>query len=101
MLIFIAFNLCVKAQTIGYTYKALAAEGCSIKYSVTKQDSVYYIIVTVRSDRLNFLKESTFWLKTFDGDIIKLRGEVKLLQSSFFYYNTKIRTYVCIIKTRI
>ena len=48
MLIFIAFNLCVKAQTIGYTYKALAAEGCSIKYSVTKQDSVYYIIVTVR-----------------------------------------------------
>ena len=47
MLIFIAFNLCVKAQTIGYTYKALAAEGCSIKYSVTKQDSVYYIIVTV------------------------------------------------------
>ena len=76
MLIFIAFNLCVKAQTIGYTYKALAAEGCSIKYSVTKQDSVYYIIVTVRSDRLNFLKESTFWLKTFDGDIIKLWGEV-------------------------
>ena len=44
MLIFVAFNLCVKAQTIGYTYKALAAEGCSIKYSVTKQDSVYYII---------------------------------------------------------
>ena len=80
MLIFIAFNLCVKAQTIGYTYKALAAEGCSIKYSVTKQDSVYYIIVTVRSDRLNFLKESTFWLKTFDGDIIKRyqqRGEKK------------------------
>ena len=76
MLIFVIFNLCVKAQTIGYTYKALAAEGCSIKYSVTKQDSVYYIIVTVRSDRLNFLKESTFLLKTFDGDIIKLRGKV-------------------------
>lgn len=76
MLIFVAFNLCVKAQTVGYSHKALAAEGCYIKYSVTKQDSTYYIIVTVRSDRLNFLKESTFLLKTFDGDIIKLRGEV-------------------------
>ena len=76
MLIFVIFNLCVKAQTIGYTYKALAAEGCNIKYSVTKQDSIYYIIVTVRSDRLNFLKESTFLLKTFDGDVIKLRGEI-------------------------
>ena len=25
-----------KAQTVGYTYKALAAEGCNMKYSVAK-----------------------------------------------------------------
>lgn len=62
------------AQTVGYTYKPLAAEGCSMKYSVAKQDSSYYIIATVKSDRLNFLKESTMLLKTFDGEVIKLYG---------------------------
>lgn len=40
-----------RAQTVGYSYKPLAAEGCSMKYSVTRQDSVYYIIATVKSDR--------------------------------------------------
>ena len=28
----------VTAQTVSYTYKALAAEGCSMKYSVAKQN---------------------------------------------------------------
>ena len=64
------------AQTIGYTYKPLAAEGCSMKYSVAKLDSTYYIIATVKSDRLNFLKESTMLLKTFDGEVIKLYGNL-------------------------
>lgn len=64
------------AQTVGYTYKPLSAEGCNIKYSVAKQDSSYYIIATVKSDRLNFLKEPTMLLKTFDGEIIKLFGSL-------------------------
>lgn len=68
--------LTLKAQTVGYTYKALAAEGCSAKYSVTKQDSSYYIVVTVKSDRLKFLKESTMMIKTFNGDILKLDGSL-------------------------
>lgn len=45
-----------------------------MKYSVAKQDTAYYIIATVKSDRLNFLKESTMLLKTFDGEVIKLYG---------------------------
>lgn len=64
----------INAQTVGYTYRPLAAEGCNMKYSVTKQDTTYYIIATVKSDRLNFLKESTMLLKTFDGEVIKLYG---------------------------
>lgn len=64
----------INAQTVGYTYRPLAAEGCNMKYSVTKQDTAYYIIATVKSDRLNFLKESTMLLKTFDGEVIKLYG---------------------------
>ena len=65
-----------RAQTVGYSYKPLAAEGCSMKYSVTRQDSVYYIIATVKSDRLTFLKESTMLIKNFDGEVIKLQGSL-------------------------
>ena len=68
------FSANINAQTVGYTYRPLAAEGCNMKYSVVKQDTAYYIIATVKSDRLNFLKESTMWLKTFDGEVIKLYG---------------------------
>jgi len=64
------------AQTVEYTYKPLAAEGCSVKYCVTKQNNAYYILVTVHSDRLMFLKESTFLLKTIDGETIKLNGNL-------------------------
>lgn len=64
----------INAQTVGYTYRPLAAEGCNMKYSVVKQDMAYYIIATVKSDRLNFLKESTMLLKTFDDEVIKLYG---------------------------
>lgn len=64
----------INAQTVGYTYRPLAAEGCNMKYGVAKQDTAYYIIATVKSDRLNFLKESTMLLKTFDGEVIKLYG---------------------------
>lgn len=64
----------INAQTVGYTYRPLAAEGCNMKYSVVKQDTAYYIIATVKSDRLNFLKESTMLLKTFDGEVVKLYG---------------------------
>ena len=64
----------INAQTVGYTYRPLAAEGCNMKYSVVKQDTAYYIIATVKSDRLNFLKESTMLLKTFDGEVIKRYG---------------------------
>ena len=53
------WGLTVNAQTIGYTYKALAAEGCNMKYSVAKQDTMYSIVATVRSDRMSFLSEPT------------------------------------------
>ena len=52
----------VTAQTVSYTYKALAAEGCSMKYSVAKQNEKFYIIATVQSDRMKFLKESTMMI---------------------------------------
>lgn len=76
LIIFLALGLETFAQTVGYSYRPLASEGCNMKYSVTKQDTTYYIIVTVRSDRLKFLKESTFLIKNFDGKIVKLHGDL-------------------------
>lgn len=74
--ILLTFTVPSKAQTVGYTYKALAAEGCNMKYSVVKQDTTYYIIATVRSDRMNFLNESTMKIRTFNDDVITLKGKV-------------------------
>ena len=64
------------AQTVGYTYKALAAEGCNMKYSVSKQDTMYSIVATVRSDRMNFLSEPTMKIRTFSGKYLELKGTV-------------------------
>ncbi|MDO5446617.1 MAG: hypothetical protein Q4F34_02425 [Prevotellaceae bacterium] len=73
---FLTVSIYATAQTVGYTYKALAAEGCSMQYSVAKQDTTYYIIATVRSDRLNFLNESTMKIRTFNNEVITLKGVV-------------------------
>ena len=75
----LVFALCLvssnlTAQTVGYTYKALAAEGCTMKYSVAKQDTSYYIIATVRSDRMTFLSEPTMKVRTFNDEVITLTG---------------------------
>lgn len=76
LLFCIILGINAKAQTVGYTYKALAAEGCNMKYSVAKQDTIYSIIATVRSDRMNFLAEPTMKIRTFTGKYLELRGTV-------------------------
>ena len=66
----------IKAQTVSYSYKLLAAEGCYMRYSVAKQDTIYSIIATVRSDRMNFLNEPTMKVRTFKGKYLELKGDV-------------------------
>lgn len=75
-LLCMCFGLIAQAQTVGYTYKALAAEGCNMKYSIAKQDSEYSIIATVSSDRMTFLNEPTMKIKTFTGEYLELKGKV-------------------------
>ena len=70
----LSFAPYMSAQTVSYTYKALAAEGCNIKYRVAKQDSSFYIIATVRSDRMRFLNEPTMKIRTFYNEVITLSG---------------------------
>lgn len=76
LLFCVILGLNAKAQTVGYTYKALAAEGCNMKYSVAKQDTIYSIIATVHSDRMNFLAEPTMKIRTFTGKYLELQGTV-------------------------
>ena len=75
-LLCMCFGLIGQAQTVGYTYKAFAAEGCNMKYSVAKQGTEYSIVATVRSDRMTFLNEPTMKIKTFTGEYLELKGKV-------------------------
>lgn len=63
------------AQTVRYLHKPLSAEGCHVEYNVSKQDSLYYIIATVTSDRLIFLDNPTMKIRTFKDDVITLEGD--------------------------
>ena len=75
-LLCMCFGLIAQAQTVGYTYKALAAEGCYMTYSVAKQGTEYSIVATVSSDRMTFLNEPTMKIKTFTGEYLELKGKV-------------------------
>ena len=76
LMLCLCWGLTVNAQTVGYTYKALAAEGCNMKYSVAKQDTMYSIVATVRSDRMSFLSEPTMKIRTFSGKYLELKETV-------------------------
>ena len=64
------------SQSVGYSYRILAAEGCSMKYSVSKQDTSYYIVASVHSDRMLYLNEPTMKIRTFQGDVFEVKGAV-------------------------
>ena len=64
----------IDAQSVAYTYKPLAAEGCHVEYSPSWQDGKPYLIVSVRSDRMKYVANPVILLKTTSGDIIKLEG---------------------------
>ena len=47
-----------------------------MQYSIAKHENQYYIIATVSSDRLQFLSESTMLIRTANGEVLKLSGEL-------------------------
>ena len=65
----------IKAQSVSYTYKPLAAEGCHVDYSPSWQDGKPYLVVSVRSDRMKFVAEPVLLLKTSEGETIRLEGK--------------------------
>ncbi len=73
-LIIILGNIYAYAQRVSYSYRILAPEGCTMFYSVAKQDTSYYIIATVRSDRMQYLSEPTMKIRTFNDEVFELNG---------------------------
>lgn len=76
-IIIIALLFCsifVKAQSVSYTYRPLAAEGCHVSYSPSWQDGKPYLIVSVRSNRMKFVANPVLLLKTTEDETIKLEG---------------------------
>ena len=84
MIFSVRSSLQICAQSVSYTYKPLAAEGCSVKYNVIKQDTTCYIVATVSSDRMKFLSEPTMKIKTFKGSVLTFSGKVIDNSSSSF-----------------
>lgn len=74
VLLYLLSNTIVLSQKASYTYRALAAEGCTMSYSVAKQDTSYYIVATVRSDRMQYLSEPTMKIRTFNDEVFELKG---------------------------
>lgn len=61
-------------KSVGYWYKIFATEGCGATYSVVCQDSNYYIVVTISSDRLVFTENPTMMIRTFDDEVLTFEG---------------------------
>lgn len=71
---------CGTQKSVSYSHKPLAAEGCSVTYSVVSLEAQPTIIVSVKSDRLVFSEKPILQLKNFKGEVLKLEGTC--LQSS-------------------
>ncbi len=81
-LLFICFlfifsvSIFAKEHYVGYSYKIFAAEGCEVKYSLSKQNEQYNLIVRVTSDRMLFTSNPEIKIRTFDNEVIELHGVV-------------------------
>ena len=65
---------CATSKQVSYLHRPLAAEGCTVTYSVMQEKGELCIVTTVKSDRLLFGDSPTMMLKNFDGEILQLEG---------------------------
>ncbi|KAA3934007.1 hypothetical protein F3F43_31540 [Bacteroides ovatus] len=64
--------------TIGLTPPAQEyfVDGYTFTYGVAKQDSLYSIVATVKSNCMVFLKDPIMKIRTFSDELIELKGTV-------------------------
>ena len=76
LLSFFAFEIYTHAQSVSYTYRPFAEEGCSVSYTPTFVGDTAYIVVSVESDRLVFSDNPTMMVRFYNTDqIIQLSGK--------------------------
>lgn len=75
------------SSAVSYTYRPLAAEGCTVTYSIAKQDTMYSIVAKVKSDRMIFLNKPVMKIKTFNDEYLELQGEVLSGRNSSYLVN--------------
>lgn len=69
LLILLAIGLSAQAQEY-------FADGYTFSYGVAKQDSLYSIVATVKSNCMVFLKDPIMKIRTFSDELIELKGTV-------------------------
>ncbi len=65
---------CGTQKQMTYMHRPLAAEGCTVTWSVLPENGQLNIVATVKSDRLVFSNTPTMMLKNFDGEVLQLEG---------------------------
>ena len=63
-------------KPVKYLHKVLSLDGCYVEYRVAKQESSFYIVVVVDSERLRFLSEPTMKVRTFDDEVLTFPGTI-------------------------
>ncbi len=65
---------CGTQKQISYIHRPLAAEGCTVSWSVLPENGSLNIVTTVKSDRLMFSNSPVLMLKNFNGEVLQLEG---------------------------
>lgn len=72
----ISISLTLSAQEkVSYAHKLLSPEECKVTYSVARQDSAFYIYVTIRSSEIVFTPNPIMKIRTFNDDVLDFFGE--------------------------
>ena len=65
---------CGAANSVSYSHRLLASDGCTVTYSAVQNNGRLKIVVSVESERLVFDSAPTMMLKNFKGEVLKLDG---------------------------
>lgn len=94
ILIFLSVFLCVfncagkkkEKMFVEYTYKALKAEGCGVRYTpVWKGDTAILSVSVITSNGFKFVTTPVLMMKTAMGEVIKLEGQALTLDTHEYH----------------
>lgn len=72
----LVLNIIAYAQKdVSYNHKPFTAESCSVQYYVGNENNIFYIYVSVQSERLVFPADPSMKVRTFGGDVLDIPGE--------------------------